>query len=269
MKLWVSALVLPAFLVACGGGGAQPDTELTEEEVRVLSAGIWLGETQIQGVAGASYQMVALSYEDRFFSVLDLGGAFGKIFYDSDVEVIDQYQQDGKVVWDTFSVSDLFQAGRKQVAETEIHAESILRERVEGTFESPDTLAGGISGEIELHFSADPSLVGTLEEVSGAWGGGEAMLAVNDEGAFSGSDGEVVGFGRACNLSGTLTELEVGVSLFEANLTLTACVQSDRNGSYSGLAAVMPLGESGGPNLYLMTANEDRAYFGAFASSAQ
>jgi hypothetical protein len=259
MKLWVSALVLPALLAACGGGGASgPEDEgLSEQERLELSVGIWTGVATFDGSFEQSDSLVALSYDDRFLTVQD--SIIGELVYDSRFEIVDEYDDDGTLVLVTDSTAKMYRMGAATDVTVDMQSVSVPQVSILGQYQDTQ----GISGTVALEREGILNESGTMARIATGWGSptSERAIQVNADGLFSGRhDG--------CQLQGTLAEtagaprdpVTLGLGLYTLEMTLSGCDNSARDGTYDGLAGVVSLPTFGGLRLYLMAVNDSHAF---------
>lgn len=261
MKVWVSAAVLSTFLAACGGGsggsGGPQDEGLSDQERLALSVGIWEGVATFDANPQVADSLIALSYDDRFLTVQK--SVIGDLVYDSDYEIIEEFDDDGTLVLHTESLARMYRMDARTDITVDMQSLSIPQQSVLGEYEDTQ----GISGTIALEYKGLLHETGTLERIATRWGGPSSAryLMINSDGLFSGAY-------DSCQLQGTLSETEgaprdpvtLGLGVYTATFTLSDCDNSDRDGSYDGLAGVMSLEDMGGIRLYLMAFNDTHSF---------
>lgn len=87
-------------------------------------------------------------------------------------------------------------------------------------------------GLFNLDFDTAAEKSASLTKVEGQWSAANVFLNVGNDGAYTGATGS------GCQFSGQITPASSEVNVYEISTTVKNCIST--NGSYSGLAAILP-----------------------------
>ena len=224
--LWaVLAIVVLAFMPACGGGGGSGGSGDTDSAINVSPEGHWVG-TFVDADSSQStvLGLITASGEVQFVNFGEQGQAGAAEQYGMSGQ-ISMNGSSGSGVVSILPPQDYHYTDPNLVPKATLSFEVVEKQSITGSYVSEDD-----SGSFYLEYSNSYEHPSALDLIEGNWGyfqqtfGLSKSLVIGQDGSFTGSDN------MGCSYSGNISVINPSYNLYRVTTTISGCVQEVHRG---------------------------------------